>query len=236
MEMGKLAQNQIASAVDAFVQNKPSLAQQVINLDKWVDAQQTEIEIQAIATIARRQPFAVDLRTLIALLRTARELERIGDLAKNIAKRALALGSRARMPPTSQFVSLSEKVLDQMHDLVQSLSSRDGAKAFAVWERDSEVDGLYTMVFHDVTTVAMEDPRLIGNSVHMLFCAKNLERIGDHVTNIAEAVFYMVAGRSLPDECRPRADRTTDVRLDRYDRQYRNVSPSIPTWTQRSPL
>jgi phosphate transport system protein len=207
-EMGGLAEKQIADAVDALVKRDAALAQRVMALDLTTDALQREIEEKSILTIARRQPMAVDLRDIVAAMRVSNDLERVGDLAKNIAKRVVALNGD--FPPQKLIRGVqhfAELVLTQLKQVLDSYAQRDTAKALAVWKGDDKIDAMYTSLFRELLTYMMEDPRNITFCTHLLFCAKNIERMGDHATNIAETVCYMVEGRSLADE-RPKGDTT----------------------------
>ena len=207
-EMGGLAEKEIADAVDALVKRDAALAQRVMAADIATDALQREIEEKAILTIARRQPMAVDLRDIVAAMRVSNDLERVGDLAKNIAKRVVALNGD--FPPQKLIRGVehfAELVLAQLKQVLDSYAQRDTAKAIAVWKGDDKVDAMYTSLFRELLTYMMEDPRNITFYTHLLFCAKNIERMGDHATNIAETVCYMVEGRPLADE-RPKVDTT----------------------------
>jgi len=207
-EMGGLAEKEIGDAVDALAKRDTGLAQRVMAVDINTDQLQREIEEKAILTIARRQPMAVDLRDIVAALRLANDLERIGDLAKNIAKRVVALNGD--FPPQKLIRGvehLAELVLEQLKDVLDAYAQRDLDKAIVVWRGDDKIDAMYTSVFRELLTYMMEDPRNITFCTHLLFCAKNIERMGDHATNIAETVYYMVEGRPLADE-RPKGDTT----------------------------
>jgi phosphate transport system protein len=207
-EMGGLAEKEVGDAVDALAKRDTVLAQRVMAVDITTDQLQREIEEKAILTIARRQPMAVDLRDIVAALRLANDLERIGDLAKNIAKRVVALNGD--FPPQKLIRGvehLAELVLEQLKDVLDAYAQRDLDKAIAVWRGDDKIDAMYTSVFRELLTYMMEDPRNITFCTHLLFCAKNIERMGDHATNIAETVYYMVEGRALTDE-RPKGDTT----------------------------
>ena len=207
-EMGGLAEKEVADSVDALAKRDGALAQRVIATDISTDQLQREIEEKAILTIARRQPMAVDLREVVAALRLANDLERIGDLAKNIAKRVVALNGD--FPPQKLIRGvehIADLVLEQLKDVLDAYAQRDLAKALAVWNGDDKIDAMYTSLFRELLTYMMEDPRNITFCTHLLFCAKNIERMGDHATNIAETVYYMVEGRALVDE-RPKGDTT----------------------------
>ncbi len=208
-EMGGLAEQQISDAIDALDRRDAMLAQQVIGSDTQIDALQREIEEKVILTIARRQPMAVDLREVVGALRISNDLERIGDLAKNIAKRVLVLDSEFRSQKVMRGVEhMAELVLAQIKDVLDAYARRDAAKSIEVWRSDEEVDAVNNSLFRELLTYMMEDPRNISICIHLLFCAKNIERMGDHATNIAETVYYMVEGRALGDE-RPKGDKTS---------------------------
>jgi phosphate transport system protein len=207
-EMGGLAEKEIADSVMALARRDVDLAQRVIALDPSVDALQRTIEEKVILTIARRQPMAVDLRDIVGSLRVSNDLERIGDLAKNIAKRVLALDADIAFSQVIRGVEeMTKLVLAQVKQVLDAYASRDVAKALEVWRRDEEIDAVNNSLFRELLTYMMEDPRNITFCTHLLFCTKNIERMGDHATNIAETVHYMVEGRPLADE-RPKGDDT----------------------------
>jgi phosphate transport system protein len=205
-EMGGLAEKQIADSVDALARLDSMLAQRIIALDPTIDNLQREIEEKAILTIARRQPMAVDLREIVGALRVASDIERIGDLAKNIAKRVVALGSEFHQQKVIRGVEhMADLVLGQLKDVLDAYARHDLDKAMAVWRGDEEIDAVNNSLFRELLTYMMEDPRNITFCTHLLFCAKNIERMGDHATNIAETVHYIVEGRALADE-RPKGE------------------------------
>ena len=208
-EMGGLTEKQIADAVDALSRRNPEQAQQIVKADLGIDALQREIEAKAVLTIARRQPMAVDLRELLGALRLCSDLERIGDLAKNIAKRVLVLDVELHSSRVIRGVQhMGTLVLAQLKQVLDSYVGRDLEKALAVWNGDEQIDAMCTSIFRELLTYMMEDPRNITPCIHLMFCAKNIERMGDHATNIAETVYYMIEGRSMPD-LRPKGDTTT---------------------------
>ena len=212
-EMGGIAEKMLVESIAALVRHDKTLAQTVISSDSRLDVLQREVEESAILTIARRQPLAVDLRETISAIRVSGDVERIGDLAKNIAKRALAIGGEFQ--PQKIVVGLqhmSDLVLGQLKDVLDAYSQQDTAKAIDVWKRDGAIDALYTSLFRELLTYMMEDPRNISFCTHLLFCAKNIERIGDHTTNIAETVHYLVTGETLAIN-RPKADRSIDATI-----------------------
>src|SRR5208282_2382291 len=192
---------------DALATADTVLAHQVVGTDPRLDLLQREVEEQAILTIARRQPVAIDLREIIGAIRVAGDLERVGDLAKNIAKRSLKIGLEARVPGAIVGLKhMNEVATEQMKDVLDAYAQRDVERARAVWGRDAELDALEDSVFRDLLTHMMEDPRNISFCAHLLFCSKNIERIGDHATNIAETVFYLATGETLPAD-RPKGRR-----------------------------
>lgn len=200
-EMGGIAEKMLIDAMDALANTDITLAHQVVATDQRLDALQHEIEEQAILTIARRQPMAIDLREIIGAIRVAGNLERVGDLAKNIAKRSVKIGLEARVPRAIIGLKhMNDFATELMKDVLDAYAQRDVERARAVWERDMELDALEESVFRDLLTHMMEDPRNISLCAHLLFCSKNIERIGDHATNIAETVFYLVTGSTLPGE------------------------------------
>ena len=200
-EMGGIAEKMVIDAMDALSQADVALANQVVATDIRLDTLQREIEEQAILTIARRQPMAVDLREIVGAIRVAGDLERVGDLAKNIAKRSLKIGIEARVPRAIVGLRhMNDVATELMKDVLDAYAQRDTERAREVWERDAEIDALEDSVFRDLLTHMMEDPRNISFCAHLLFCSKNVERIGDHATNIAETVFYLVTGATLPGE------------------------------------
>ena len=207
-EMGGLAEREIADAIQALTRRDSALAMRVVASDPTIDALQREIEEKAILTIARRQPMAIDLREIVAALRVANDLERIGDLAKNIGKRVSALEGEFHPTKLIRGVEhMASLVLAQLKQVLDSYGSRDIASALAVWKGDEEIDALCTSLFRELLTYMMEDPRNITFCIHLMFCAKNIERMGDHATNIAETVHYMVEGHPIADQ-RPKGDTT----------------------------
>jgi phosphate transport system protein len=204
-EMGGVAEKMLAEAMDALSTFDVDLAHRVVSSDPRLDALRREIEENAILTIARRQPLAVDLRECIAAIRISGDIERVGDLAKNIAKRTLKIVSEARVPRAIVGLkSMHEIAAMQLKDALDAYALRDTERARAVWQNDSDLDALEDSVFRDLLTFMMEDPRNISFCTHLLFCSKNLERIGDHTTNISETVVYLVTGESMPTE-RPKS-------------------------------
>ena len=213
-EMGGIAEKMVIDAMDALANADSVLAHQIVATDPRLDALQREIENMAVMTIARRQPVAVDLRELIGAIRIAGDLERVGDLAKNIAKRTIKIGAEARVPRAIVGLKhMNEVATELMKDVLDAYAQRDVERAREVWERDVDLDALEDSVFRDLLTHMMEDPRNISFCAHLLFCSKNIERIGDHATNIAETVVYLVTGKPLPSE-RPRGPQETDIDVE----------------------
>jgi phosphate transport system protein len=203
-EMGGIAEKMLADAMDALAGRNVDLAHKVIATDPRLDALQRTIEEEAVRTLARRQPVAIDLRDIVGVIRISADLERIGDQAKNIAKRAAKIANESRIPrAVIGLRSMHEMAATQLKDVLDAYAQRDADRARLVWEHDLELDALEDSVFRDLLTFMMEDPRNITFCTHLLFCSKNLERVGDHATNIAETVYYIVTGESLPAE-RPR--------------------------------
>ena len=208
-EMGGLAERQIVDSVDALVRRDTVLGARVVATDQDVDQLQRVIEERAVLTIARRQPMAVDLRAIVGALRVATDLERIGDLSKNIGKRVTALDNDFQpLQLIRGLEHMTELVQAQVKNVLDAYAAHDLPAAMEVWKGDEEVDAICTSLFRELLTYMMEDPRNISLCIHLMFCAKNIERIGDHATNIAETVFYMVEGQPILDK-RPKGDMTT---------------------------
>ena len=208
VEMGTRTQKQLTEAVNALVERNVELARKVRAADAEIDALQYEIEAKAIGTIARRQPFAVDLREIVGALRIANDLERIGDLAANIAKRTEEIGEEKWANEiTVQLRRMTERVLEQLRHVIDSYEHRNPAEALEVWRTDQDVDALHNSMFRQLLTFMMEDPGNISLGMHLLFSVKNIERIGDHATNIAESVHYIVEGGAIAGE-RPKVNVT----------------------------
>ena len=198
-EMGGIAEKMLSDAMDALSGLDVDLAQAVIVTDQRLDVLQRDVESASIMTIARRQPMAVDLREIVAAIRVSGDLERVGDLAKNIAKRAVLIAGEQRVPrAVIGLRHMNELAANQLKDVLDAYAERDVERAQAVWTRDAELDALENSIFRDLLTHMMEDPRNISFCTHLLFCSKNIERVGDHTTNIAETVFYLVTGGTMP--------------------------------------
>jgi phosphate transport system protein len=208
-EMGGLAEKQIADAVRALLERDSELAEHVITTDPIIDAMQHDIEEKAILTIARRQPMAIDLREIVGAMRVCNDLERIGDHAKHIGKRVVALSGDLYPQTLIRGVEhMAELVLGQVKQVLDAYASRDLQAALAVWKGDEEIDALCVSLFRELLTYMMEDPRNITFCMHLMFCAKDIERMGDHATNIAETVYFMIEGREITDQ-RPKGDTTS---------------------------
>jgi phosphate transport system protein len=204
-EMGGLSEKMLTDSIDALIRLDGDLARSVIESDLKLDVLQREVEEESVNIIARRQPVGVDLREVIGALRISGDLERVGDLAKNIAKRALAIGHEQQMPRAMVGLRhMGKMAAMQLKDVLDAFSQRDVERATNVWTRDAEIDAFEDSIFRDLLTFMMEDPRNISVCTHLLFCSKNVERVGDHATNVAETVHYVVTGQNLPVE-RPRA-------------------------------
>ncbi len=210
-EMGGTAEQMVADSVRALVSTDAALAQKVISQDVVLDNAEREINEKAIVTIAKRQPMAADLREIMGAIRIAAELERVGDLGKNTAKRVIAVQSSGMPRKLARGLEhLAELTLIQLKEVLDVYATRSVDKAKAIRERDDEIDAIYTSLFRELLTYMMEDPRNITACTHLLFCAKNIERIGDHATNIAETIYYMATG-SQPEGERPKDDTSTSV-------------------------
>ena len=205
-DMGALAERQIGDAVTALTRRDVALARRVVAADAGLDRLQLDIEEKAILTIARRQPMAVDLRGIVAVLRIANGLERMGDYAKNIAKRVVAAGGEiGPLPIPRGLQHMADLVLAALKAVLDAYARLDVTQALAVWHGDAEIDALNHSLFRELLTYMMEDARNIPACTHLLFCAKNIERIGDHATNIAESVYYVATGVALDTE-RPKTE------------------------------
>ena len=209
-QMGGLAEAQFASAIEAIARRDSVAAERAVGGDKRIDEIQQEIEERALKLLALRQPMAVDLRETLAAIKTAAELERIGDLAKNIAKRALVLNREPPIRLTQSLARMGRAAQGQLKQVLDSFSNRNADDAESVWRRDGEIDDIDNSLFRELLTYMMEDPRTIGLCTHLLFVAKNIERSGDHCTNIAEVVYHMVRAGHL-NAARPKADVTSET-------------------------
>ena len=204
--MGGLAEAEVADSIRAISRRDVNLAAAVIDRDARLDEIELEIERRSVVLIALRQPVADDLRRIVAALKISMNLERCGDLAKNIAKRALVIAESDPITPLTRSIErMGELVAARLKEVLDAYAARDDERARAVWRRDEEVDEHYDSIFRELLTYMMGDPRTITSCAHLLFVAKNLERIGDHATNIAEIIHYEVSGEQLTD-ARPKLD------------------------------
>lgn len=217
-EMGGLAESQLAEAVMALVRRDEALAARVIDHDERQDELEEDIEAQVIRLLALRQPMALDLRTVVAALKIAAELERIGDYAKNVAKRSLTLMQTQPVGNAANTIMRMGSIAgDMIHNVIDAYLNKDIVKADEVRARDQDVDQLHTGLFRELLTYMMEDPRNITACTHLLFVAKNIERIGDHATNIAESVHYLVAGERNERE-RSKQDLSSSTIINVWDK------------------
>ena len=198
-EMGGLAEVAIAESIDALIKGSQELAGQVIERDKRIDALEAEVDKLAVRVIALRAPMADDLREVIAALKIAGVLERIGDYAKNIAKRANRIEERRQFEPLTLIPAMADVAAEMVHDVLTAYAARDPAIATEVVERDNKVDAFYNSIFRNLLTHMMENPSAISSAAQLLFVARNLERIGDHATNVAEQVYYAATGNYLAE-------------------------------------
>ena len=223
--MGGHAERMVEQAVAALVNADPGLAQKVIRDDAVLDEGQREIDDKAIIIIAKRQPMATDLREIVGAIRISADLERVGDLGKNVAKRVVAVTDGRQ--PTSLFrglEALANLALTQLKEVLDVYASRSVDKIGFVRDRDDQIDAMYTSLFRELLTYMMEDPRNITPCTHLLFCAKNIERIGDHATNIAETIYYIVTGDQMPAD-RPKGDKTDKISVSATASGEMNVRP-----------
>jgi phosphate transport system protein len=207
LRMGGIAESQLASAIQAVARRDGELAERVVQMDVQIDQLADEVDALCTKLLALRQPMAVDLRGIVAGIKLAAEIERIGDYAKNVAKRALTLNLAPAVPAAQSVPRVGALVQRMIKDVLDAYAQRDVARAIDVWNRDEEVDQLYNSLFRELLTYMMEDPRTITPSAHLLFIAKAIERIGDHATNMAEEIYFLIEGRRLQEE-RPKRDET----------------------------
>lgn len=198
-EMGGLAELAIGEAMQALISGDEELARLVIERDKQLDALETEVDALAIRTIALRAPMADDLREIIAALKIGGVVERIGDYAKNIAKRAGSIERRTRFDPLTLLPAMAEIAASMVHDVLTAFAARDPVLAREVIERDDKVDAFYDSIFRNLVSYMVENPATISTAAQLLFVARNLERIGDHATNVAEMVHFAALGTYPPD-------------------------------------
>ncbi|MBK0399218.1 phosphate signaling complex protein PhoU [Limibaculum sp. M0105] len=204
-EMGGLAEEELSMALEAVRLRDGALARKVIESDDRLDMMDARLEHDAIQMLALRQPVASDLREIVAALKVSSTLERIGDLAKNIAKRTQVLNEGQPLRVTGSILRMGKLTQTLFAEVLDAYTSRNTSMAVSVWKRDVEVDEMYNSIFRELTTYMMEDPRVISLCSQLLFVAKNLERIGDHATFISEMTYYVVEGEQLGDD-RPKGD------------------------------
>jgi len=205
--MGGITEAQVHDALDAVVKRDQAMAEAVVARDERLDSLEADIERKAIRLIALRQPLANDLRKTVAAMKIASNLERCGDLAKNIAKRTMILNEAEPISPLTRSIErMGRLVLGRLKDVLDAYTGSDLDRALAVWSRDDEVDEHYNSLFRELLTYMMGDPRTITACAHLLFVAKNLERIGDHATNIAEIIHYEITGEEMISADRPKTD------------------------------
>ena len=198
-QMGGLAEHAIGEAMRCLIQRDSAAAEKVIADDKKLDALEVETERRAVQLIALRAPMAGDLRDVVAALKISGVVERIGDYAKNIAKRVPLLESAGKIEPMSLLPEMARIATGMVHDVLDAFVERDSDAAIRVCQRDDAVDDFYDSIFRTLLTHLMENPHNIGQATHLLFVAKNLERVGDHATNIAEMVYYAATGQHMAD-------------------------------------
>jgi phosphate transport system protein len=212
-EMGGIVESQVAMAAEAIMNRDSASAMRAVEEDPKVDALELQVEQFVIRMLALRQPMAGDLRRVVAALKITGDLERIGDYAANVAKRSIVLAQFNLPYSLAGLAHMAHMVQEQLKSIIDAVGANDTAKAIEVWRSDRVVDDIYNALFRELITYMMEDPRNITSCTHLLFIAKNLERIGDHSTNIAEQVHYAVTGELLPPS-RPRGasgDRDSDT-------------------------
>ena len=207
-QMGGLAESQLAAAMDAVIKRDSDLAATVVETDARVDELEHEVGQLVVRLLALRQPMARDLRDILAALKIASDLERICDYAANVAKRSIALNQAPPVRPAFALPRMARLAQALIKDVLDAYVMRDADKALVVWARDEELDEMYSGLFRELLTYMMEDARNITASTHLLFMAKNIERIGDHATNIAETVYFLVHGTQL-NQARPKGDRSS---------------------------
>jgi phosphate transport system protein len=207
-QMGGLAESQLTAAIDAVAKRDTQLATRVVEGDGAIDELDREVESLVVRLLALRQPMARDLRQIVASLKISADLERIGDYAANVAKRSVALSLTPAVRPVHAIPRMGNFCQQMVKDILDAYVARDADRALAVWLRDEELDEMYTSLFRELLTYMIEDPRNISASTHLLFMAKNLERVGDLTTNIAETIYFFVHGVPL-NQMRPKRDRTS---------------------------
>ncbi|GGD50298.1 phosphate signaling complex protein PhoU [Erythrobacter arachoides] len=193
-EMGGLAELGISEALSALVSGDEELARRVVARDKKLDALEAEVDALAVRVLALRAPMADDLREIVAALKISGVVERIGDYAKNIAKRIGKIDGRAKFEPLTLLPAMGEIAAEMVHDVLTAFAARDPVLALEVIERDEKVDAFYDSIFRNLVSHMVENPSTISTAAQLLFVARNIERIGDHATNVAEMVHYSATG------------------------------------------
>lgn len=210
--IGGMAESQIEEAARAMLERDDRLAAEVIKRDQEIDRLEAEIQQKTLHLLALRAPVADDLRLVVSAISAASAFERVADYAANAAKRSMVLNTMPTVPAIRAVVRLMHMVKRQLHAAITAFVEGDAQQAVAVWEHDDEIDAIYSSLFREILTYMMEDPRQISACTHLLFIAKNVERVGDHSTNIAELTYFMVTGQQLRD--RPKADVTASLPAD----------------------
>lgn len=211
--MGQLSQTQLAGAIDSLLLRDSTVAAHVVKSDLEVDELERDVDARAIRVLALRQPIARDLRQVLASLRIAIEFERICDFAANIAKRAIALDTHSPDEWINELAELGQLALKLLADVVVAFRERDSEKALDVWAHDEQLDDVYTGIYRRLIDFMKADPQRVPIGAHLLFIAKNIERIGDHATNVAESVYYLVTGETLAGP-RPKGDKSSFDRIE----------------------
>lgn len=207
-EMAGLVEDQLIKSIDSVAKRDEKLSEECQEIDKKVDALEEEVESQVLRLLALRQPVAMDLRLIVSALKISNDLERMGDYATNVARRATALSHMPEVGPIKGIVRMGRLTHEIIADIVSAYVEGNVEQAVKAWRRDEEVDQMYTSLFREMLTYMMEDPRNITPCAHLLFVAKNIERIGDHGTNIAETIHFKEVGTRL-EEKRPKADQSS---------------------------
>jgi phosphate transport system protein len=214
VRMGELSVRQLEAAIDVLERRDERAARHIVGNDDAIDQMERDIGHDVVRLLALRAPMAGDLRNVYAALRIASDIERIGDYAANVAKRSIPLSMLAPVQPVGGLRQLARLAADEVREVLAAYRDRDAARAHRVWEDDVVLDEAYTGYFRQLLTYMMEDPRNITPCTHLLFMAKNIERIGDHATNIAENVWFQVHGEPLED--RKKRDQTSGPGADRF--------------------
>ncbi len=208
IEMGGLAESELQSSMQALIRRSADMGQQVIEADARVDHLEQQVGAHVVRLLALRQPMASDLREIVAALKISSDVERIGDYAANIGKRVVALSQTPPFKLPSALPRMGWLAQQIIREVLSAYAERDADRAVKAWTSDEELDETYSSLFRELLTHMMEDPRNIGPCIHLLFIAKNIERIGDHATNVAETVYYMIRGETL-GAVRPKGDSTS---------------------------